>query len=107
VNVQNLNASQVKWRAGGVSFTNSAEERVQGSSRNNITYSEEDGDLLSEGAQGSRSDDPVSMGKVNSGMRVISDKGEPVQPSQKQVVIYEEKEKAMIPYKEGANKVGE
>jgi hypothetical protein len=98
-------SSQVESR--GVSFTNSAEERVQGSSRNNITYSEEDGDLLSEGAQGSRSDDPVSMGKVNSGMRVISDKGEPVQPSQKQVVIYEEKEKAMIPYKEGANKVGE
>jgi hypothetical protein len=46
---------------------NSAEDRVQGLSGNNMIYFEESEDILSEGAQGSRSNHPVIKGKHGGG----------------------------------------
>jgi hypothetical protein len=50
-----------------ISVLNSAEDRVQGLSGNNMIYSEKSEDILSEGAQGSRSNDPVIKDKQREG----------------------------------------
>jgi hypothetical protein len=54
-----------------IDVLNSAKDRVQGLSGNNMIYSEESEDILSEGAQGSRSNDPVIKGKQGGGVKSI------------------------------------
>jgi hypothetical protein len=67
--------SQCKLSSGTskeTSVLNSADDRVQGLSSNNITYFEEDDDMLSKGAQGSRSNDQMGKEQQLAGVAICS-----------------------------------
>jgi hypothetical protein len=79
-------------------MVNSEEDRVQGLSGNNITFSEEDDDVLSNGGQGSKSNDMHDKGKQQIGLVLCSAIELHKQPESKSLsdMVYME-EKCTIP----------